>query len=370
MERKQHILLIGPFPPPAGGISVHLQRLHKILSNSFPVDVIDDSPVHKDGIFNIRSLNPFVYLNKIAKADLVFIHSGNKFFKKLHILFAKIAGKKIIITLHGYGPKRNQPFKKSDEFFFNLAHKIIVVNETIPDRVTLPKEKTILKHAFLPPTLENEPALAKDISEWVFAAKQEGKTILCANASRLDTHLGQDLYGLDLCIELVNRLKRRGLLVSMVFTVSNISVNKEKFEEAKTLIQTLGIENEFLLINGVIPFVRLIEISDIVLRPTNTDGDALTIREAIYFGKPTIVSDVVKRPNEAILFKNRDIDDFEFKLSKLLLNPNIERNKVESKENTNESLSLFYSNLIKEVLGEKAVKIKGVTIQQKDEAVL
>lgn len=53
----------------------------------------------------------------------------------------------------------------------------------------------------------------------------------------------------------------------------------------------------------------LMKQCDLVLRPTNTDGDALTIREALYFGVPVIASDAVRRPTGTILFRNRDAKD-------------------------------------------------------------
>jgi hypothetical protein len=53
------------------------------------------------------------------------------------------------------------------------------------------------------------------------------------------------------------------------------------------------------------------EQADLVVRPTNTDGDSLSIREAIFLNKPIISSDVVKRPDGTILFANRNQAAFE-----------------------------------------------------------
>src|SRR5690606_7512387 len=55
-------------------------------------------------------------------------------------------------------------------------------------------------------------------------------------------------------------------------------------------------------------FISLIEQADIILRPTNTDGDALTVREGLFLGKKVIASDVVKRPEGPYIFKNRDLN--------------------------------------------------------------
>ncbi len=54
--------------------------------------------------------------------------------------------------------------------------------------------------------------------------------------------------------------------------------------------------------------------SDIVLRPTLTDGDSLVVREAINEGTYVIASDVTERPEDVILFKSENIDDLSNKI--------------------------------------------------------
>jgi hypothetical protein len=73
-----------------------------------------------------------------------------------------------------------------------------------------------------------------------------------------------------------------------------------------------------LLIHEKISFVQLITQCDIVLRTTNTDGDSLTIREALYLKKPVLSSDAVKRPTGTHLFITRDQADLNFELKKMV----------------------------------------------------
>lgn len=67
--------------------------------------------------------------------------------------------------------------------------------------------------------------------------------------------------------------------------------------------------------------------SDIVLRPTNSDGDALTIREGLLFEKKVIASDVVSRPINTFLFKTRNIVSFVETIEKVY------GNLIEKKQN-------------------------------------
>ncbi|UCG57957.1 MAG: glycosyltransferase [Phycisphaerales bacterium] len=133
--------------------------------------------------------------------------------------------------------------------------------------------------------------------------------MICANAYRLVEHEGIDLYGLDLSIELVRRLIEHGVSgVSLIFAVSCNAADNLLYGKAKRLIETLQLDGHFCLYDGPVDFAALMTQCDIVLRPTSSDGDALTVREALYFGIPVIASDAVERPEGTITFENRDID--------------------------------------------------------------
>ena len=170
MNTKINVLITGPMPPPAGGISIHLQRLQYLLKDEFNLDFIDESSSKNKLYFNIKSLNLFVYLKKIINTDLVFIHSGNRLFKKLHIIAGKLFGKKVIITIHGYGKKRSFLFRIYDQLFFNLANKIILVNPEIRQKLNLNENKIVIKNAFLPPVLSEEPNLSNAIETRLIAS--------------------------------------------------------------------------------------------------------------------------------------------------------------------------------------------------------
>jgi glycosyltransferase involved in cell wall biosynthesis len=43
-------------------------------------------------------------------------------------------------------------------------------------------------------------------------------------------------------------------------------------------------------------FLPVYAVADVFLRPTTTDGDANSIREALHFGIPVVASDVIPRP--------------------------------------------------------------------------
>jgi len=343
--------MIGPMPPPSGGVSIHIKRLSKLIEKDFEIDYIDESRNVKVNYFNIRSYNLIQYFKKVIKADLIYIHSGTTLQRVFHIASGKIFAKKIIVTLHAYPFVKKMIQKKIDEFFFNWANLVISVNNEILNNISLNKEKCLVKHAFLPPDLEIETELPGYLKEWITKEKNIGKYIICANAIRIDIFDGLDLYGLDMCIRVAKSLNNSHSPVSFVFNVSSLEKNKDLYLKYERLIKELNLVDNFLLINEELSFVNLILESDIVVRPTATDGDALTVREALFLGKKIIASDVVSRPAETILFKSRDLHDFENKIKYAIsLNSKFSYPKINEDI---EEYKDFYSQFINSVMSSK-----------------
>jgi glycogen(starch) synthase len=54
----------------------------------------------------------------------------------------------------------------------------------------------------------------------------------------------------------------------------------------------------------------VIKRSSVFLRPTTSDGDSISLREALHFNVPVVASDAAPRPDGSILFASRDQEDF------------------------------------------------------------
>lgn len=90
--------------------------------------------------------------------------------------------------------------------------------------------------------------------------------------------------------------------------MANSERQRQMLEEYKKVVEKANLQDRILILDEPLSFVRLISMSDIVLRTTNTDGDAISIREGLFMGKTVIASDVVKRPSGVLLFKTRNIN--------------------------------------------------------------
>src|SRR6056297_3357124 len=96
--KKKKLLIIGPYPPPFGGVSIHIKRLISLLETNFEIIKIDESKHEKPTIFNLRSYNFYLYVQLMAKSNIIHIHSGHYLLRFIHFCTSKILNKKLIIT--------------------------------------------------------------------------------------------------------------------------------------------------------------------------------------------------------------------------------------------------------------------------------
>jgi glycosyltransferase involved in cell wall biosynthesis len=312
------LTLIGPLPEPKGGISIHIQRLGRLLEDDFRVRYIDESRIIKPDLYNIRSRKIFPYIQLIRSSDIVHIQSSLTILRCFHLLMAKLFRKRAFVTIHSiWGKSAIELFLI--RLMLKLADRVITVNEEIAEK--LKPAHGVVQPAFIPPSLEIEPELPEQISAWLAGQKKQSRKIIAANAFRIELHEGKDLYGIDISIEMMRRLIHdEGLHVSMIFIISSLDRAGTRLDEYLQLIKKWDLEDHVLLTCANLSFVKLINDADIVLRPTCTDGDALTIREALYLDKPIIASDVVARPGGTTTFRNRDLSDLCSKIIALTKN--------------------------------------------------
>lgn len=200
--------------------------------------------------------------------------------------------------------------------FYDIDY-LIVVGAHILDHyqgngVVLPS-KVLVKNAFFPPPLGEESAIELSYDSTTMKFVGDRSPIVIANASRVAFHNNQDLYGLDLCVELTARLKQAFPNIGFLFALADETGHIDYVEKIKARIRELDITENFHFMVGQKELWPLFKKADLMVRPTNTDGDGISIHEAIYFHCPAIASDVCERAKGTTLFKNRDIDDLEKK---------------------------------------------------------
>lgn len=333
------ILMIGPIPPPIGGVSVHLER----LTNELKLNYSDNFKVY---VANTAK-NPFLVFFKIFffifiasfKPSQYVIHShiSRHNLNRLLASYSHLRMIKFIVTFHSYRDDNLNISYKQDNIIKSLllkANSIIVVNFEIKEKILKIQPQCLNKIIILPafiPFIDNfsvnqYQTYKTDLGLTDFIDTH--KFIICANAYKITFHNNQDLYGIDLCIELLRLLNETGFkTVGFIFMLPQIG-DYNYYNQMMNKIQKYNINNDFIFINRNVALAPLFRDIDLFIRPTNTDGDAISIREALYARTPTIASDVVKRPYGSTLFISRDLDDLYLKTVKILRNIDYEKEKL------------------------------------------
>lgn len=286
--------------PPKGGVSVHIARLAGLLEDEFDITLLDEAREFKPGVPNIRRMSPLQYLRIVNAAQVVHIHSFAGVLKLTHALTARLLRKRVVLTVHSVmnqGWLAHALLKASA----SLAHKVVAVNQVIADQIG---SDSVVIPAYLPP-LDAELQVSDALRRWVARQRQDGRYVVASNAYRLERYAGQDLYGLDLMIEAFKdpRLAER---CACVFLLGAPEYDAELLNRYQAAVATAEMHDHFLIHTEAESFSGLVALSDATVRATNYDGDALSVRESLHFGKVSIASDAAARPEGTELFKSRD----------------------------------------------------------------
>lgn len=351
------LTIIGPYPPPYGGISVHIKRIKKYLNNKgIDVEVYNESKKvnnEDSNIHQIANYKSFIFRVPFIKTDIIHFHTINK---KVRILIGlyKAFNKKIILTIHGQSihnqlENSNKITRKLLISSLDKIDRIVCVNPIIINELVLvgiKKEKLVCIPAYINPIEDRYDF--NNIPQNIWSFINNSKFLISANGS-IRFYNGEDLYGMDMLIELIYRLKSNGYEINLIIALLGYEVQNEKErtynKKLEEKITRLNLNKNILIFKVKnTEFYPILKKSKIFLRPTNTDGDAISIREALYYKIPVIASDVVQRPEGTALFKTRNIDDLYKKVIDIIENYNyykVKINDIKIKDNAGSILEVY-----------------------------
>ena len=323
------LAIIGPYPPPSGGVTVHVERLCRLL--------------------DVRGVDYRLYNVSSATGDgerVVPVSRGRRRFLLRHALFgpepavyvvspriaawlygaavARARGKRVAIRIQNNRlvdwHRRRDPRAALAGAALRQVAAVVCVNQGIADTVRalgVSPERISLLPGFLPP----EPAADEPLHPGLEAFLRDRRPVLAANG-KVAFYDGADLYGLDLLVELAAALRpdHPGLGIAICLYELD-DEGRAHLERLRGRAETLGVTRNILFHAEPGPFVPVLGRADVFLRPTNTDGDANSLREALFLGVPSVASDAVPRPPGAILFRSRDAGDLVHQVRAALVAP-------------------------------------------------
>ncbi|MFC1842910.1 glycosyltransferase [Candidatus Dependentiae bacterium] len=324
--KNKRIAIFGITPPPLGGVSVHIQRITKKFKEN------GNQVYHFKTEFRGRKylLAPyliyvflFLFWHKIIwrKIDILYYHSTclpNSITELYFIsFFKKILNFKTVLVEHNcrHMYKRNKKeLSRLTKILKTIEQLVFIGNSNYQSYA----ENSInlsncpiysIEPAFLPPDISQEQKIIssypKDINNFI----KRHTPVFLANASNLYLLNQKDIYGLDKSIYILPRLKKSYPKIGLIFAISKIT-DKNHFEKIKKEIKINKLENNVFFIIGQHEIWPIFKDIDLFLRPTLSDGDSISIQEALFFNIPVIASNVCKRPYKVITFDVHSEKDF------------------------------------------------------------
>ncbi|MBN1265947.1 MAG: glycosyltransferase [Anaerolineales bacterium] len=304
------IALIGPTPPPQGGIATHIYRLERRLA----------ADGHNVAVYgNCSSLKWILAaFGRWWRFDIAHFHDIDWGKCVLVGLFG-ILGIPAMLTIHGDSltsqvANSSKVKNRIYGFFLKKIRHIFCVKEAIvKDLVAIgvnPAHISVL-NAFLPPASEEIETTRISPEQRQFMEMHNKNIVL--NASRImPVSETEDLYGISLSIELCRRLSESYPGLGFCCNLA-VPVDESRFEFLQTQIRDMGMSEVYRFFVGK-PFVPVLAQADLLLRPTYEDGYAVSVAEAMFLGIPVVASDMVPRGEGVELFRTGNIENLEAKV--------------------------------------------------------
>jgi glycosyltransferase involved in cell wall biosynthesis len=328
IEKQESLAILGAYPPPIGGVTVHTRRLVAQLSSLGAKYRVYNLTSGSEMLPHVVSAahNRIVSMLRVllgGKHRHVLLMNRRLYVWALVAILGRVARKRTVLRLQG-----GDVFVWSQQNGWRwwFARKILLafdgivcVNSRQAELLTrngLSPTKLLVMPGYLPPSQEE---LSEAIeNEGLVSFCQDKSPLIVANG-KFATHQGCDLYGFDLLLESLARLIQTAPKCGMVVALTEFTPHdRASFDRLNSKAKSLGIERNVFWVNPPSSLIAILKKADLFIRPTNTEGDSNSLREAIDLGVPSIASDVARRPPEAVLFENRNADDLVKKIEYVL----------------------------------------------------
>lgn len=301
------VLVVGPYPPPYGGVSAHLSQLLMLLpSEGLRVAGLNhygDGDADEAVVGALRR-NPLRYWWRLRRPTSRVVHYH---FSRLSDLVAVAAAhpagdpRGFVITVHGhtladalespYRVRRHLARRALARFDAVIAVSAQLASELRPhvDGIDL---------AVVPAYMGSE-ACSGELADAAARVMECCRPTLVVAAYQLRiAQDGTELYGTDTAVAAFIRLALQEPALGLVLYVAKpVRGRRAKrfVQEQRRLVVAAGLQDRFAICVGEALAPAFAQ--DVVfLRPTLRDGDAVSVREALQAGAPVIASDIAPRP--------------------------------------------------------------------------
>jgi glycogen(starch) synthase len=300
------VLLVGDYPPPAGGIAVHVLRLHQALrARGLEVRGVDIGAGGQARPDVLATRSAVHLLGEVHRATqdgaLVHLHTSGNNAKSFAVALAvgAAAGPGSVLTLHsGLLPGFLAPRRSRSELARTACGRFQAVLCVSTAQQEALERSGVIGTEVVSPFIDG-PLMPE--SPWPELLR------LCAHAQPLVAVAchPSPVYGTQLALETIELLRRRWPLAKLVL----FGPGTEELAHAERTQSDDEASVEWLGELSPSRALAVIGAADVFLRPTRADGDALSVREALALGVRCVASDAVPRPRGVVTFTSNRAEE-------------------------------------------------------------
>ncbi len=313
--------ILGPVPPPYGGVSIHIVRFAAMLRDrGHEVRVFPYTGTmlrHRLG----KAVEAAWRIAKIFTAQyrdrrrIMHIHYGGLGQLLALVPVLRPQSVRLVMTFHSVRVCQDleaarPALRRRALSVLRDVHQFVVVRPEIGEALRaqgLLDQPYFVMPAFLPPADSEADlallpdSLATDLSTGIAS----GRLQVCCGAYYLGPGYGhEDIYGVEELVAALEQLDNAdGQPADFWILVSNSPGTPELKELDKDLRRRAARWRKFgLQLHYGIPMIPLLARASAFVRPSREDGDSVAVREALCFGLPVLASDVVARPPGVVTY--------------------------------------------------------------------
>jgi glycosyltransferase involved in cell wall biosynthesis len=341
------VLQLGPYPPPHGGVQSNIVAIRSFLRrHKISCAVINITRHRKpdaDEVYYPKSAAALIRLLMRLDYDVIHLHVGgmlNRRVLSLALVCKLMPGRKSVMTFHsgGYPASNEGKSTKKNSFAGFVLRRfdgLIGVNQEIIGffrrlGVAPARTRLILPYSFLP------DHSATGFPEPIASFLTDHSPVL------ISVGLLEPEYDLALQIEVLGQVRQKFPSAGLLLIGSG---SLEQDLRAKISACTYA---QHILLCGDVPHattLAAIARSDLMLRTTLYDGDAVSVREAIHLDTPVIASDNGMRPAGVHLIPKSDLQALLRAIEEALAQPAGNKVKGGSDETNLQAVLNFYLEL-------------------------
>lgn len=308
---NKRVVVLGPLPPPLGGVSVHVQRVGALLQQQANV------VCHINTCVEYRYRFLMLYLLKVTLLLLRFrpheLHLHTLYLSNslselcLIMLVKRMLCFEVVLIEHDcrHVYQRSKLWRDTlRRLLPHVSKHIFIGNLTLKsyqDNDLCVAQSWSVQSAFIPPDITQEQSIMASYPSTLFYFMHTHKPIVLANAFQLSLLDGKDLYGFDQCLKVLRQLKEAHQNIGWIFAMSQIG-DQAYYDQLMCSIKRYQLQDRCYFLIGHHQLWPLMRCVDLFVRPTLSDGASVSIEEALWAGKPVVASDVCLRPAQVTTY--------------------------------------------------------------------